>query len=216
MNIDEWAMAARQPEQVPFLLTSGVLCLDFANTLRGRLQPQTRELLQSYRDLVAFGEATGITPPDQAAALRAAAESHPDEAAQVLRRAIDLREALYSVFVARAFGRPIAPADLAEINAALATALAHRQVVAAEAGFVWGWAEHPPALDRILWPVALSAAELLTSDRLAMVHKCAADDCGIIFLDTSRSHRRRWCDMQICGNRAKVGRFRARQRSQSS
>ena len=45
---------------------------------------------------------------------------------------------------------------------------------------------------------------------------CANDACRWVFEDTSRGGRRRWCDMQSCGNRAKVRRFRSRQRAEDA
>jgi predicted RNA-binding Zn ribbon-like protein len=69
-----------------------------------------------------------------------------------------------------------------------------------------------PALDRMLWPLAHSAAELLASSERARVRLCEGEDCGWLFLDTSRNGARHWCDMKDCGNRAKVRRFRERQR----
>jgi predicted RNA-binding Zn ribbon-like protein len=64
-----------------------------------------------------------------------------------------------------------------------------------------------------LWPVARSAAELLTSGDLARVGQCPGEECGWLFLDTSRAGRRQWCDMADCGNLAKVRRFRDQRRA---
>jgi predicted RNA-binding Zn ribbon-like protein len=80
----------------------------------------------------------------------------------------------------------------------------------------WRWAgdaESEPALDRVLWPVARSAAELLTSDDLAAVRECAAPDCRWLFLDRSRNRSRRWCAMATCGNRSKARRHYRRGRA---
>ena len=66
--------------------------------------------------------------------------------------------------------------------------------------------------DRILWPVARSAGELLISDKLDRVRQCADDrGCGYLFVDTSRNRSRRWCSMESCGNRAKAHRHYQRQ-----
>jgi predicted RNA-binding Zn ribbon-like protein len=62
----------------------------------------------------------------------------------------------------------------------------------------------------ILSPVVRAAADLLTSDRIARVRRCADESCRWLFLDATRSGTRRWCDMQVCGNRNKVRNFRAR------
>jgi predicted RNA-binding Zn ribbon-like protein len=65
----------------------------------------------------------------------------------------------------------------------------------------------------MLCAVALSAAELLTSDRVDRVRECASETCSWLFLDGSRNRRRKWCDMASCGNRAKARRYYARHRS---
>jgi len=57
--------------------------------------------------------------------------------------------------------------------------------------------------------LALSAAGLMTSPEMARVRACGSSDCRWLFLDTSKNHTRRWCDMKICGNRMKARRFKA-------
>jgi predicted RNA-binding Zn ribbon-like protein len=42
------------------------------------------------------------------------------------------------------------------------------------------------------------------------VKECDGHDCGWLFLDTSKAGRRRWCSMDVCGNRAKAQRYRRR------
>ncbi len=80
-------------------------------------------------------------------------------------------------------------------------------------GFIWDWQDDPePALDRVLWPIIRSAAQLLIADELSRLKLCDADDCGWLFVDGSRNRSRRWCDMSDCGNRAKARRYRERQR----
>jgi predicted RNA-binding Zn ribbon-like protein len=64
----------------------------------------------------------------------------------------------------------------------------------------------------LLAPVTRSALELLLSPDLALLGECAAPNSAWLFLDTTRNHRRRWCDARTCGNRDKVPRFRARHR----
>jgi predicted RNA-binding Zn ribbon-like protein len=62
----------------------------------------------------------------------------------------------------------------------------------------------------VLWPVLWSAARLLAAPELAHLRKCAAPNCGWLFVDTTRNRSRRWCDMRVCGNRDKVRRHRRR------
>jgi predicted RNA-binding Zn ribbon-like protein len=63
----------------------------------------------------------------------------------------------------------------------------------------------------MLWPIASSAADLLTSERLKKVRLCEAKTCTWLFLDESRNHSRRWCDMKVCGNREKARRHYQRE-----
>jgi len=58
----------------------------------------------------------------------------------------------------------------------------------------------------VLAPVVESAAALLTSPDLSRVRECESETCGWLFIDRSRNRSRRWCDMTVCGNRAKVRR----------
>jgi predicted RNA-binding Zn ribbon-like protein len=83
----------------------------------------------------------------------------------------------------------------------------------APGSFAWGWASEPLRLGAPLWPVARSAADLLTSSELAALRLCASDTCAWLFLDTSRNGSRRWCSMRTCGNRAKARRHHARVRA---
>ena len=68
------------------------------------------------------------------------------------------------------------------------------------------------AADAILAPVAEDAADSLVGDDLSLVRRCANPDCVLVFLDTTRNHRRRWCSMDVCGSRAKAAAFYRRSR----
>ena len=194
-----------------FSFSGGRLCLDFANTADWHASEHPEEGLVDYAALVAWGQQADLLDSAQAAALLREAARRPAEAAAILERGLALREAIYRIFAAIAGERPPAGADLDMLNAALAEAMAHAQVAPAAEGFVWGWREHdPPPLDRMLWPVVRSAADLLTADELDRVRHCADDNCGWLFMDMSRNRSRRWCSMQGCGNRAKARRFYAR------
>jgi predicted RNA-binding Zn ribbon-like protein len=62
-------------------------------------------------------------------------------------------------------------------------------------------------LDWLLAAVARSAAELVAEGAKARLRLCANPNCGLFFYDKSRTHRRRWCSMAVCGNRNKVAAF---------
>lgn len=193
-------------------LVGGALCLDFTNTVNGRTPEIRGDKLERYTDLVAWGAHTGILSEGQAGTLLHASARHPADADAVLLRARKLREAIYRLLTARLERQAASPADLDTLNAAVAEAQAHMQLAPGAGGYVWQMGDAPQALDRVLWPVAQSAAQLLTSNRLDLVRPCGGPDCGWLFVDSSKNHSRRWCNMADCGNRAKAHRHYAREK----
>jgi len=186
-----------------FDFSGNFLCLDFSNTLHDR-STTPRESLTSYDDLVQWGQEAGILSEGEAAQLRAEATCHPEAAEDVRQQAITLREAMYRIFYARLHNALPEESDLATLNAMLAHAMTKASIHSNGNGFAWDWNSDDVELERIYWPIARSAAELLTAEELESVRMCAAEDCGWLFLDTSKNHTRRWCDMKSCGNRAKA------------
>jgi predicted RNA-binding Zn ribbon-like protein len=184
------------------------LCLDFANTLSWRTSGKPEEKLGSYAALVEWGRKAGIVSAREARAMLKAAQTSTG----VLQRAITLRESIYRTFAARAAGRRARPFDLAILNETVSEAMAHLRLVAERKAFVWRWPADSDAARRILWTVARSAAELLTSDHLGAVRVCSGAECGWLFLDLSRNRSRRWCAMSDCGNREKARRHYQRVR----
>jgi predicted RNA-binding Zn ribbon-like protein len=195
-------------------LRGGRICVDFVNTVDNRGTAHAVEYFTSYTDVVAWGHHTGLVSEERARRLLAEAERHPNQAHAVLTHVVTLREALYRTFLAAAEGAPAVAADVEAINEALSHAMARARLILADDGYVWAWEEDDTALDAPLWPVVRSAAELLTSAELQRVHLCSGEDCGWLFLDTSKNRSRRWCAMEGCGNRAKARRHYQRTRAQ--
>ncbi len=191
----------------------GPICLDFANTCGDR--PVTSsEALHDYGDLLAWAGRADLLSPSQTAVLRKAAHTRPTDAQAALSRALELREVVYRLFSATARGRSPDEEDLGAINRLLA---ATRLRLRAQPGddapcCALEWTGSGDELDRLLWPVVRSAADLLTSSEIGRVRECASETCSWLFVDRSRSGRRRWCDMRTCGNRAKARRYYRRHR----
>ena len=188
------------------------LCLDFANTAGWHAGDHPEEWLTSYAAVVAWSQHAGAVSDDEAARLLHDAAERPAEAAGVLAQAIALREAIYRIFAASAARQAPEAAALATMNRALPLALAHARVVPAAGDFTWSW-DDAGTLDRPLWPVVRSAAQLLTSNELSRVRACAGYPCGWLFVDLTKNHSRRWCATQDCGNRVRVRQHYARQRA---
>lgn len=188
---------------------AGRLCLDFVNTVGGRTDIVLRDKLNEYADLLRFAHLGGPLSPAGVRRLARAAADDPHEAALVFARAKVLREALYRIFRSSLDARRPAARDMETLGAELSVARSHERLVLSAGGYVWAW-DDEAAPGRALWPVARSAGGLLTSRDLATIRQCAGETCGWLFLDTSRNHSRRWCDMKDCGNRAKVQRYRSK------
>jgi predicted RNA-binding Zn ribbon-like protein len=174
------------------LSLSGVwLCLDFANTLSERGGGHPQETIGSYPDLAAWAQQAAVLTSAEAQRLIEAASGQPALAAVALKRAVNLRESIYRIFAMVADGQPPDAADLPVLNALIAQAQTRRQLIFTPAGFRWVWVPEKDRLDLMLWPIALSAGELLTSARLGRVRRCADEDCGWLYVDTSPGRSRR-------------------------
>ncbi len=194
-------------------LVGGRLCLDFANTIGSHDTDHPEEHLTSYHDLLLWSRRAGVLTEEKQEQLAREAAARSAEAAVIFEQAREVREVIYRVFAAVAGGEQAALGDLGQLNTRLQEALAHAELVQTGEGFGWGWGPANGAFDQMLWPIIRSAADLLTSGDLGRVRECSGDTCGWLFVDTSRNHSRRWCDMEDCGNRAKARRHYQRKRA---
>jgi len=194
------------PHQIDYI--GGALILDFTNV--GTHAGHSHEHLRSYVDLVGFVRDAGGLSPVEARRLSAEAALHPNVATSVLVRAIALRHASMRVFAALARRKNPNGRDLELIGREAAQSLAHRRIAQSGQQITWTWSDEL-TLERVLWPIAQSGGDLLTSavDRV-LLRECASETCEWLFLDRTRNHSRRWCDMADCGNRAKQKRLRSR------
>ena len=200
-----------------FGFRGGVPCLDFVNTLAWRLTDHPAEYLGSYGDLLAWGRQAGLLAPDETGVLSGWAATHPEEARATLSRAVALREAVHRVLAAAIAGEPqdegALEGAMSTLNRELSVALSRLRVApAAGDAYVWAWERGGGLLQRPLWPVARSAAELLTSAKLDRVKVCGGEGCGWMFLDESRNASRKWCESRDCGNRERVRQYLARKK----
>ncbi len=180
-----------------FSFIGGALCLDFTNTVGGHEGVKIlRDKLAGPEDLKRWArqaglKGQGITP-------------------RIFRRAIALREALYRTFVSAAQGRAPAPADLDLFNREWSIARSTDRLRYRRAEF------HVESEDiPVISAVIRSAADVIMSD-LARLRVCGGDGCAWLFLDTTRNRSRQWCEMRICGNRAKASRFRSKKKARTN
>ena len=203
-------------EEQVFDLSGGLLCLDFANTVDDRTDEHPQERLVGYEDLVAWSRQAQVLSEQEALRLLEKAEIYASEANSVLKRAVEVREAIFRIFKAVAKERPPEDEDIVLLSAMVAEAQKHARIVPGMHGFHWDWVGTGSELDCMLWSVVQSAADFLTSDELDTVRVCASATCNWLFIDTSKNHSRRWCNMKSCGNREKARRFYSRKKSSVS
>ncbi|GCE29896.1 hypothetical protein KDA_53800 [Dictyobacter alpinus] len=128
-------------------------------------------------------------------------------------QALALREVIYRIFSASARRMRPGADDLAHLSTTYAAALMYARIVPAQAGFAWVWGDEENWYGHLVWLVAKSAVEQLTSQDLHQVKECpGSKGCGWLFLDTSKNGSRQWCSMEGCGSRAKRQRQYRRQR----
>ena len=199
-----------------WVLAGGNTALDFANTVNGIRPHNPREELTTYEALISWSRAAGVIDATAYEVLSRRAASDPVRAQAILARARELREAIHDIVMASMHNRQPSPDDLQILNAAL-----KRSPVITET--FWcdgklGVRERfvSDEMESMFGPIARSAVALLASDEVGIVRKCSSDDCGWLFLDTTKNKSRRWCVMSDCGNREKARQFRARRASKLS
>jgi len=194
-------------------LVGGATCLDFVNTANGRRQdgtlPTLEESLCGPLDVAAWALRAELLTLKEHSSMLVEVVSDPDAAARAYTRLIVFREALYRLFETLAVDQSKDPIGLDHINAALSQTAGLRQIAAHEDHFDWAWrtpSEPDCMFDAIVGKVAISAAELLVNGEISKLRICDFSECDWVFLDTSKNGRRRWCQMDVCGNRAKARR----------
>jgi predicted RNA-binding Zn ribbon-like protein len=192
-----------------FLFIGGRLCVDFANTV----YQTPAGTLGGFDDVVAFLEASGAISHGEGRRLRTLARECPRRGATALARALALRGMLRALLAALAAGEPVRRQWVERVNAILRSDLGYPQLIANEGG--WSLATVASRRDPVaaLVPIARSAAELIEKGRGSPLRKCARPECVLYFYDASRTGRRRWCSMAVCGNRMKVAAHARRRRA---
>jgi len=191
-----------------FSLIGGRLAIDFANLPSLPASGSSNSL--GWEELIGFLRVTRIVSSDRAEELLALTESAPQSAFDLLNRAERLRDSLRLAFEALARKQHIPRERVEPINEVLRVTEGHDELVEASRSWRIEYVARESSLDWLLAAVARSAAELITEGEATRVRLCANSACSLFFYDNSRTHRRRWCSMSLCGNRHKVAAFARR------
>ena len=203
-------MPAKPNPPKPFELNAGHPALDLVNTLDNRFDPaRLVDLLPDYNSLLRFTHQSNLIADRQLRKLKRL-DSTPQQQAATLAQTLQLRESLAAVTYAIVDQQALPEPHLAQLETLLKQTATHLHLTPTPTQFQWTHKaiSRNPASPFLL--LAQSASQLLTSPAMNQLRACASPTCRWLFLDTSKNHSRRWCDMKICGNRNKARLHQAR------
>jgi predicted RNA-binding Zn ribbon-like protein len=197
-------------------LVGSDLAFDFTNTASGRGGPMHKEHLRCAEHVVAWARHARVLTPGDGQWLAALVVREEPLGVGLLRRALELRDVIYAIGRDVAAGEQPSAGQVDGLARIHAVCVARARLVPHGAGFVWAWDPKEAPVEAVLGPVALSALTLLTQGELSRVKQCQGDHCGWLFFDTTKNKSRRWCEMEVCGNRAKQRRHQGRRKAMAA
>jgi predicted RNA-binding Zn ribbon-like protein len=196
----------------PFQLVAGNPVLDLVNTLDWRFrQSGPDELLNDYNDLLRFLDQSSLSTTRQLQQLKRTVTGAA--ALRSLQATKELREAVAEILYSMMDDRTPDAVAIKKLDHHIRNAKAHRHLRWNRNGLELSWAGNDADPQLPIWLLAEAASELLTTEAAKAIRSCADPECRWLFLDTSKNHSRRWCDMKTCGNRMKARRFKAQHRA---
>ena len=175
----------------PFLFIGNNLAIDFTNTVIVK-NGEVVDLLANGVDLAQWTHDAGLSVDTK--------RFSPTDFSTVLK----LRAAIQKIIDAMMNDSPSPRSALATINQHLAQFSSQQVLRYKDNEYILQPAQTKLTADGLLSRLAQEAADLLSSPQARQIKRCSNKDCILTFVDTSRSHKRRWCSMDTCGNRSKV------------
>ena len=195
-------------ESRAFELIAGDPALDLVNTLDWRFRKSgTEELLASSDDLLAFAAQSELLTAKQIRQIVRSTSQR--DAADALVSCRQLREASAEILYASVGERTPSSAAIRTSDRFYKEAHSRRHLTFSASRCQWEFPASESSADLPVWLLSLGMERLLVSDDIERLRECGNPDCRWLFLDTSKNHTRRWCDMKVCGNRMKARRFKA-------
>jgi predicted RNA-binding Zn ribbon-like protein len=188
-------------------LIGGELALDFANTSSGRGSDAHSDHLQRPEHVAIWAAHAKILTEEDAEWLARETAAEPSLGTRLLNETLALREDVYQLAAAIAAGRRTSAERIENLTKTHARALACARLAPIGDNFGWTWSARQAPVEAIAGPISLSALTLLQQADLTRVKQCQGEKCGWLFFDATKNKSRRWCEMEVCGNRAKQKRF---------
>jgi predicted RNA-binding Zn ribbon-like protein len=192
---------------------SGHVALELANTRAGWGSATPREYLVSYDALAVWAGDVGLLTAYETREVRRLGREQRDDAGRVVVETIAVRESWYALATACQRGVDLLRRDLDAVGSAAARAATVSRLVVHADGRVLpdGGSVRASGVRLPLDRAAAVAAQMLATGDVVDAAACAGRGCGWLFFDPA--HRRHWCIMAVCGNRAKARAFAERQRA---
>jgi predicted RNA-binding Zn ribbon-like protein len=192
-----------------FLFLGNQLILDFLNTCPVQ-NGEAVELLPDFDALLRWFQAADLLSVREAASLRQHWGSST-QAQHVVEAMRELRERLRKEILSWERDGTVHRAATGELNRLMAEHPMLKRLKASGGTSTTELWFDPHRPEDLFAPVAHSAAMLFADVDRNRVRKCG--QCVLHFYDTSKKGTRRWCSMQLCGNRLKVAAYAARRRT---
>jgi predicted RNA-binding Zn ribbon-like protein len=184
------------------------LCVDFANLPFTSGDPAAHPT--SWLELIDFLVEKQIVSGSRGDELRRLPESDPNAAESLLSHAGRLGDGMRSALRAKVKGARVQREWIEPINLILRVTEGHDQLEWDGLGWKLGFVAKHERLEWLLAAIARSGAELIAEGEQSRLEQCSNPNCQLLFCDDSRTRRRRWCSMALCGNRSKVAAFAKR------
>lgn len=126
------------------------------------------------------------------------------EGKDVFQQALEFRAVLLNMVERIVQEKPVKQPTIENINELLRHRLGYTQLTRLRSRFETRFHVESGSSIQLIVPLAESASDLLCHADFSLIKKCANPDCILYFYDISKNHARRWCSMNICGNRMKV------------
>jgi predicted RNA-binding Zn ribbon-like protein len=186
-----------QGEWARFIFIAGRLCIDFTQTGG---ETGKRAYWERFHEPADLADWFSISPLQLQGI-----QVDPEE----FKSALSLREAIWRVaHTIQQNGTPLAK-DIEIINSVASAPDLAPQLT--QGGLKQSWKTSPTAMTA-LSTIARDAIDLFSSELRLRIRECENPNCGLMFVDTSRPGKRRWCLMKRCGNMAKTSNYRKSKR----
>ncbi len=187
-------------------IVGGEVCLDFINTVHQYDQKPVLDELLSFDHLLSWALKVNLVNKATHQAFQNKALENAAKAAHSLERIKQIRHNMYRVFSALHQNQLPDPAPLNDIMDFWKKAVARARFTPSPEGGYWTYPQDCSDLNSLIYPVISNALSLLESPDIRRIRLCEASNCTWLFLDLSKNRSRRWCQMEVCGNREKAKR----------